>query len=135
MKTHKLNFLFSLVLLIACGVDAEWRVPLPPNTSITLPLRSIVVKGIKMPLPGDESTDTLIEVGTERFISINTNGVVGTVQIMASLQIAVPRASVEAITGMSTTLAPHGANTNAVSQVAFGKLMQTLPVIAEELSQ
>mgnify|MGYP000573624475 CR=1 FL=1 len=89
---------------------------------------------INQPLPGSSSTDTVIDVGAERFININTNGVSGTVQVIASLRIAVPRAGIEQLTGLPVAQAAHDANTNAVAQIAFAKLLSTLPVIAAELA-
>lgn len=130
MKKYLLPF-----LLLTLTASSKWIVPLPPGTQIVLPIRGVEVRDVRQPLPGDASTDTMIEIGIERAININTNGVSGTVQAIAVLQIAVPRASIEHLTGMSVAQTPQAVVTNAVAQIAFSKLASTIPVIADKLSQ
>lgn len=129
MKRYILPLLF-----ISLAAMSKWIVPLPPGTQIVLPIRGVEVRDVRQPLPGDATTDTVIEIGIERAININTNGVSGTVQAIAVLQIAVSRSSIEQLTGMPVATAPHAANTNAVAQIAFSRLAKTIPVIAEKLS-
>lgn len=130
----KQKFLISALLLTAISAWAVWTIPLPPGTSVTVPLYSINVVGVKQPLPGDDTTDTLISLSLIKGLSVETNGVSGSVHVSADLVVRVQRAEIESLLGQAVGDAKQSVLTNAVQQIAFAKLGSSIPSIAAGLS-
>lgn len=132
------RIIITAVALIACAlavcVRAVWTIDLPPDTSVTVPLKTIDIMAVTQPLPGGETTDTLIDLVYDKGVQVDTNGVTGVVLIRATLRVAVPRASTEALVGLPVSQIPQGVLTNAVRQIAFSKLGSAIPAIAASLA-
>ncbi len=124
---------FITCALVLCG-RAVWTIDLPPDTSVTGPLKTIDIMSVTQPLPGAGTTDTLIDLAFDRSVQVDTNGVTGVVIIRANLRVAVPRASTEALVGMPVGQIPHATLTNAVRQIAFSKLGSAIPAITQALA-
>lgn len=124
-----------LACLLAIAGYSVWTIPLPEGTIVTVPLRSIDVVSVQQPLPGDATTDTLIQLAISKRLSLSTNGVSGDVQVSANLVVAVHRAEIEALVGLPVANTQQGVLTNAVQRIAFAKLGRSIPAIAAGLAE
>lgn len=134
-KNARAAMSLGIALLLFAMCARAWVIALPEGTAITIPIRGISVEAVSQPLPGDGTTDTMIDLSFNRTVSVNTNGVTGTVLVTSSFRVAVPRASIEALTGLPIGQAKHADNTNAVARVAYARLMSSLSVLSEELTE
>lgn len=131
---RNITIIACITCALAICVRAVWTIDLPPGTSVPVPLKAIDIMAVTQPLPGGETTDTLIDLVFDKSVQVETNGVTGVVLIRANLRVAVPRATTEALVGMPVGEIPHAVLTNAVRQIAFSKLGSAIPAIAASLA-